>query len=196
MSRPRFMVFKLKELRLPLIMVMIAVAAVVFFMYANKPATETFAPSNTHEDGVYIASLSLTDAYFDVVVNVEDSLITSIALENIDENEMSIYPELASSISFLNDYVTATQSLELPGADNLSVSTVLLMDAVQVALSDDPEAMLTTTYLNPSTIDLSVQESLAEDAGEEINEEFTEDLIMDLTEEILEENLLELSENE
>ena len=182
MSRPRFLVVKLKDLRLPLIMVMIAVAAVAFFMYTKKPATETFAPSESYEDGLYIASLSLTDAYFDVVVSVEDRQITSIQLDNIDEMEMAIYPGLLASISFLNDYVTTTQSLELPAADSLSVSTMLLMDAVQVALSDDPNATLTTRYQNPTLTNLSTDLEM-EDMSEEVN-----------SDQVLEENVEEIGE--
>lgn len=160
MSSPKFMVFKLKDFKLPGIMLLIAIAAFAFFMLSgNNDTAQTFAPSDGYEDGTYIASISLSDAAMDLVVNVENQMISSIALEGFDENERTIYQDLNYSISFVNDYVTSTQSLELPDTNNTSYSTALLMDAVRVALSDDQTAQLTTTYQMPLLENLSASET-------------------------------------
>lgn len=157
MSSPKFMVFKLKDLQIPIIMLLVALAVFSFFMLTSDKAdaTESFSPSHTYEDGMYVASIALTDADLDVIVDVKDNQITSVTLEGFDETEKAIYQDFDKSISFINDYVTATQSLELPKTETLSVSSGILMDAVRIALSDDQQASITTSYETPVVENIS-----------------------------------------
>jgi len=146
MSSPKFMVFKLKDLRIPIIILLIAVAVFVFLLFRNKTATQTFAPSDTYQDGKYIAGISLSDAQMDLIVEIKDSKIASVSLDGLDEKTSTLYKDLASGIDYVNTYVTATQSLELPQNTNISPATTMLMDAVKVALSNDKNAQVTSTY--------------------------------------------------
>ena len=61
MSSPKFMVFKLKDLQIPIIMLIVALAVFSFFMFTSNDAdaTESFAPTTSYEDGMYIASIAL-----------------------------------------------------------------------------------------------------------------------------------------
>ncbi|MEG0012831.1 MAG: hypothetical protein RR618_00900 [Cellulosilyticaceae bacterium] len=172
MSKPRFMVLKLRDLKLPGIVLLVAIAAFAFFMMrGNGDAAETFSPADTYEDGKYIASITLSDAVMDLVVDVKDNMISSIALNGFDENERTVYGALNDSISFVNDYVTSTQSLELPETDNISYSTSLLMDAVRVALSDNDDETITTTYQAPLLENLSADTNVVTDPQTEVSEE-------------------------
>ena len=146
MSNPKFMVFRLKDLKIPLIILLIAAALFVFLLFKNKNATQTFAPSDTYQDGKYIAGISLSDAEMDLIVEVEGSKITSVSLEGLDEKTSALYKDLAYGIDYVNTYVTATQSLELPEATNTSAATHMLMDAVKVALSNEKNAQISSTY--------------------------------------------------
>lgn len=146
MSNPKFMVFKLKDLRIPLMIVLIAVALFMFLLFKNKNATQTFSPSDTYQDGKYIAGISLSQAEMDLVVEVYDSKITSISLAGLDEKTSTLYKDLVYGIDYVNTYVTATQSLELPVNTSASAATHMLMDAVKVALSDDEGTQITSTY--------------------------------------------------
>ncbi|MDF2594110.1 MAG: hypothetical protein K0R69_451 [Clostridia bacterium] len=166
MSNPRFMVFKLKDLRIPLIIVCIAVALFVFLLFRNKDAAQTFAPSDTYQDGKYIAGISLSDAEMDLIVEVKDSKIASISLAGLDEKTSTLYKDLAYGIDYVDTYVTATQSLELPQNTNASAATNMLMDAVKVALSDDEDMQITSTY---EKVDLINAESAANISLDEIN---------------------------
>lgn len=177
MSRPKFMVFKLNDLKIPFIMLLVAIAAFSFFMLkGNNDTTPTFAPDNSYEDGMYIASISFTDADMDLVVEIKDKQISSIALDGFDEAERALYSGLNESISFVNDYITSTQSIELPETSNVSASTSILMDAVKIALSEQSDAVLTTTYEVPLL--------------EAITEEISEDMAADKSEEALSEDTL------
>ena len=145
MSSPKFLVFKLKDLRIPALVLLVLIALFAFLIVKNK-TTQTFAPSNGYEDGQYIAGITLSDADMDLVVEVKDHNIVSISLSGLDETSSALYKDLITGIDYINTYVTATQSLELPESGNTTTATMLLMDAVKVALSDDANASLNTTY--------------------------------------------------
>lgn len=172
MSSPKFMVFKLKDLKIPFIMLLVAIVAFSFFMLKGRnDTTPTFAPDNSYEDGMYIASISFADADMDLVVEIKDKQITSISLDGFDDTERSLYSGLNDSISFVNDYVTSTQSIELPETKNVSASTSILMDAVKIALSEQSDAILTTTYEVP------LLEAITEEVPEDMVEGQSEDAI-------------------
>lgn len=145
MASPKFLVFKLKDLRIPALILLIVVALFIFLIFKNK-TTQTFAPSDGYQDGKYIAGITLSDADMDLVVEVQDNSIISISLSGLDESSSTLYKDLLSGVDYINTYVTATQSLELPQNGNTTTATMLLIDAVKVALSDDANASLSTTY--------------------------------------------------
>ena len=145
MSSPKFMVIKLKDLRIPILIFLVVIALFVFLLIKNK-TTQTFAPSDNYQDGKYIAGIALSDANMDLVVQVKDHAIASVSLSGLDESSTTLYKDLVSGIDYVNTYVTTTQSLELPANANTSPATNMLMDAVKVALSDNDSASITSTY--------------------------------------------------
>lgn len=174
MSSPKFLVFKLKDLRIPALILLIIVALFAFFMVKNK-TTQTFAPSDGYEDGKYIAGITLSDAEMDVVVEVTDHTIASISLSGLDETTSALYGDLVSGIDYINTYVTTTQSLTLPQSGEQSIARMILMDAVRLALSDQDQegTRITHTYEN---LDLSMPNSLTTDdifVDEFSDEDFT-----------------------
>lgn len=187
MSGPKFMVFKLSDLKIPVIMLLVAIVAFTVFMWSGNDVAATFAPDDSYADGMYIANIAFTDADMDVVVEVKDKQIISISLDGFDETERTLYKDINSSVSFVNDYITSTQSVDLPETSNISASTSILMDAVRVALSEDNKAVLTTTYevplLEAITEETSTDDALAEDTvSEEASVEddtATEDVMSD-----------------
>lgn len=184
MSHPKFLVFKLQDLKIPFIMLVVAAVAFSVFMLSSDDTTATFAPDDSYEDGMYIANIAFTDADMDLVVEVKDKQIKSISLDGFDETEKTLYKDLNESIPFVNDYVTSTQSLDLPETSTISASTSILMDAIKIALSDNKDAVLTTSYevplLEAITEETADGESLEEETPNEEalqEEEATEDVI-------------------
>ena len=161
MSNPKFLVFKLKDLRIPALILLIVIALFAMLIVKNK-TTQTFSSSDGYDDGKYIAGITLSDAEMDLVVEVQDNNIVSISLSGLDETSSILYEDLMTSVDYINTYVTATQSLQLPQNGNTTTATMLLMDAVKIALSDDNTASLTTTYEKvsfPSSKELSAVEN-------------------------------------
>ncbi|OOB76935.1 MAG: hypothetical protein BEN19_03325 [Epulopiscium sp. Nuni2H_MBin003] len=158
MSRHKFMVINLHDIKVPAIMLGVAAICFTGFLMFSGDAdagevAEVFSPSTMYEDGTYLANLAFSDANMNLVVTIEDETIVSVSLEGFDEAERALYSDINSSIDFVNDYVVATQSIELNDTDNVAVSTSILMDAVGVALSSEPDAILSTTY-KPSMIEV------------------------------------------
>jgi uncharacterized protein with FMN-binding domain len=176
MSHARIMVFKMRDLQLPAIMLLVALAVFTYLLFANKTPTveETFSPSIKYTDGQYTASISLADADIDLIVEVNNHQITSVSLDNFTDAEKAIYKDIASTISFVNDYVLSTQSAELPATENISTASVLLMNAVKIALSEDQSASYTTTYQTPMIEELSTVED-----GMETEETLSEELLIE-----------------
>ena len=167
MASPKFLVFKLKDLKIPALILLVVVALFIFLIFKNK-TTQTFAPSDGYQDGKYIAGITLSDVDMDLVVEVQDNSIVSVSLSSIDETSSPLYEDLILGIDYINTYVTATQSLDLPTNRTMTPATMLLMDAVKVALSDDQNASLTTTYdkvdLTPNentSVDTTAQDNIA-----------------------------------
>lgn len=135
MSGPRFMVFKLKDLWVPVIVTIIAILMVVFFVSRLTVAKPTFAPQEDYTDGVYVAKISLDNADFNVAVSIHKNSITAIELRNMDEKAKLMYPLFEPSIAYINDHVTKTQSLDIPEFTEAKQTTAFLMGAVKDALS-------------------------------------------------------------
>lgn len=165
MSSPKFMVFKLRDLKIPLLILLIAVLLFVFLTFRNKSAAQTFAPFESYQDGKYIAGISLSDADMDLVVEVQDNTITSVSLSGLDESSSALYTDLVASLDYVNTYVTSTQSLELPETNYVTATTQMLMDAVKVALSTDENTEISSTYqkIDLTNTDLTNTNALEDD---------------------------------
>ncbi len=146
MSSPKFLVFKLKDLKIPVLIILVAILLLIFLLFKNKTSAQTFAPSDTYQDGQYIAGISLADTTMDLIVQVKNGEFSSVSLSGLTEGSTELYNELVSGIDYVNTYVTATQSIELPTNATTSPATNMLMDAVKIALSDDAHAQILSTY--------------------------------------------------
>ncbi len=169
MSSPKFFVFKLKDLKIPVLIILVAVILLIFLLFRNKASAQTFAPSDTYQDGQYIAGISLADTTMDLVVQVTDGQIASVSLDGLTEGSTDLYNDLISGIDYVNTYVTATQSIELPANATTSPATNMLMDAVKIALSDDEHAQILSTY---EKLDVTDQDEVFVD--EFSDEDYTE----------------------
>lgn len=169
MSSPKFFVFKLKDLKIPVLIILAAILLLIFLLFRNKASAQTFAPSDTYQDGRYIAGISLADTTMDLIVQVTDGQITSVSLNGLADSSTSLYDDLVSGIDYVNTYVTATQSIELPANATTSPATNMLMDAVKVALSDDANAQVLSTY---EKLDITDQDNIFVDEFSE--EDYTQ----------------------
>ncbi|ONI43637.1 hypothetical protein AN641_09380 [Candidatus Epulonipiscioides gigas] len=153
MSRHKFIVINLREWKVPLLM--FGITSFCFVSYLSLSAESNnintigvISHATAYEDGIYKVNLTMDDTVIGLVVTVEDESIVSVNLENFDDKERATYPDINKSIGDVHDYVVSTQSITLPETENISEATRLLMDAIGVALSQEP-IILKTTYQAP-----------------------------------------------
>lgn len=146
MSKPKFMVFKAKDLWVPVIMTIIAILLVVFFVSKFTATKPTFAPQQDYSNGDYIAKISLDNAEFDVAVSIHKNAITSVELRNMDEQAKMLYPLFEPSIAYINNEITKTQSLDIAEFPDAKETTAFLISAVKDALSLNDKAVKTPEY--------------------------------------------------
>lgn len=135
MSKPKFMVFKLKDLWIPVIVTIFAIVMVVFFVSKLTATKTTFLPDQGFNDGLYLAEISLDNADFNVAVSIHKNSIKSIELRNMDEQAKLMYPLFEPSIAYINDQVTKTQSLEIEEFAEAKETASFLMSAIKDALA-------------------------------------------------------------
>ena len=135
MSKPKFMVFKLRDLWVPVIVTIVAVLMIVFFVSKFSAAKPTFAPQEDYSNGDYVTKISLDNADFNVAVSIHKNAITSVELRNMDEQTKMMYPLLEPSMEFINAQVTKTQSLDIAEFEPAKETTAFLIAAVRDALS-------------------------------------------------------------
>ncbi|MGL4363422.1 MAG: hypothetical protein ACRCSG_09215 [Cellulosilyticaceae bacterium] len=184
MSRSKFMVVKLSDLKVPFFILVLVIAAFSIFMLKNNDAEATFAGENNYKDGLYIANLAFADADLDVVVNVADQKIIDVALSDFDETEQTLYKDLADSIDFINAYVTNTQSIELPTDIELTASTGILMDAVSIALSEQADATLKTSYQLPILEELTADSEVSTEDAANVDGDLADDVTIDMNDDV------------
>lgn len=141
MSKPKFMVFKLKDLWVPIIITIFAVIMVVFFISRFTATKATFSPDEAFNDGLYVTEIALDNANFNVAVSIHKNSIKSVELRNMDEEAKLMYPLFEPSIAFINEEVTKTQSLEIGEFEPAKETTEFLMSAVRDALSLNEETV-------------------------------------------------------
>ena len=146
------MVFKLKDLWVPLIVTVVAIIMVVFFFSKLTATRATLAPDSGFSDGLYVAEIALDNADFNVAVSIHKNSIKSIELRNMDEDAKIMYPLIEPSIAYINEQVTKTQSLEIDDFAEAKETAAFLMSAVKDALAipDETVDMIETNFSIPA----------------------------------------------
>ncbi len=148
MSSPKFMVFKLKDLKIPVLIFAVVIVLLLVLFLKNK-TTQTMAPmslSSSHQDGKYMSHISINDLEFDLVVEIMNNEFESVSLEGLDSVSTPFTDSLAEGIDYVNTYVVTSQNTILP-TNTVSTPTVdMLFDAIHIALSEEDDASIMTKY--------------------------------------------------
>lgn len=155
MAKPKFMVFKLKDLWLPVIVTIFAIIMVVFFISKLTATKATFSPDQGFNDGLYVAEISLDNADFNVAVSIHKNAIKSVELQNMNEDAKLMYPLFEPSMAYINEQVTKTQSLDIEEFAQAKETTAFLMDAIKSALALPEETVnhLESNITSDNTVD-------------------------------------------
>lgn len=148
MSSPKFMVFKLKDLKIPVLIFAVVIALLVVLFLKDK-TTQTMAPmslGNVHPDGKYISHISVNDLEFDLVVEIMNSEFESVSIEGLDSASTPFTESLTEGIDYVNTYVVTSQNTILPTNTSSTPTVDMLFDAIHIALSEEKDASMMTKY--------------------------------------------------
>ena len=150
MSKPKFIVFKLKELLITAALVLFAVVLVVFVISliamgnestpkligpSQKPdSTKTSAP--LYYPGVYTTSMEMNDTTIHLELVCDENHINSVRLINLDEAVTTMYPLLTPALEDLELQLSLDVPLEeLQLTEGSTYTQTILIEAIEQTLA-------------------------------------------------------------
>lgn len=147
MSKPKIMVFRMRELIYTIIFAVLAIILLilVFFMFRPKEATKEMeksasapgkAQESTYRAGVYRTSLTLSDHAVDVEVTVDDNQINGIRLVNLGESVAAMFPLVEPAFDELAKQICESQSTDgITCSQENKYTSQILFQAIQNSLA-------------------------------------------------------------
>ena len=150
MSKPKFVVFKLKELLLTAALVLFAVALVVLVIVlvsmGNESTPKLMGPSKTHDStetsaplyypGVYTTSMEMNDTTIHLELVCDENHINSVRLINLDEAVTTMYPLLTPALEDLELQLSQDVPIEeLKFTDGSTYTQSILIEAIEQTLA-------------------------------------------------------------
>jgi uncharacterized protein with FMN-binding domain len=126
-------VFKLKEVIYTALFAIVGLILLIMLIHHFIP--KKTEPVMFYQAGTYITSIALDHTKVNVAVTLKDNEITSIELIDCDEIAKTMYPLLESSVSYLNDEITRTQSTDIKPNPEAVETTQLLLQGIEHALA-------------------------------------------------------------
>ena len=150
MSKPKFVVFKLKELLLTAALLLFAIAIVVLVIVlvsmgnestpklmgpsANHDSTETSAP--LYYPGIYTTSVEMNDTTIHLELVCDENHINSVRLINLDEAVTTMYPLLTPALEDLELQLSQDVPLEeLKLTEGSTYTQSILIKAIEQTLA-------------------------------------------------------------
>jgi uncharacterized protein with FMN-binding domain len=139
-SKPKIVVFHLKELIYTAIFVILGILLVLLlvFMFLKPKADDNNGDvtASKYVPGVYTSSLVMNNASMEIEVIVDEDHINSIRLVNVDEAVTTIYPLIKSSIESISEQIVENQSLDnITYPDENKYTSLTLIDVIDKTLA-------------------------------------------------------------
>ena len=150
MSKPKFFVFKLKELLLTAALVLFAVAIVVlvisFVALGNESTPKLIGPSQKPDStktsaplytpGVYTTSMEMNDTTIHLELVCDENHINSVRLINLDEAVTTMYPLLTPALEDLELQLSLDVPIEeLVFTEGSTYTQTILIEAIEKTLA-------------------------------------------------------------
>ncbi len=150
MSKPKFVVFKLKELLLTAALVLLGVAILALVIAlvsmkkestpnlvgpsADQRSTETSAP--LYYPGVYTTTMEMNDTTIHLELVCDENHINSVRLINLDEAVETMYPLLTPALEDLELQLSLDVPVEeLKFTEGSTYTQTILVEAIELTLA-------------------------------------------------------------
>ena len=138
-SKPKIMVFKMRELIYTGIFVVLGIVLMILLILMFRPQKEEPAktPISTEKytAGVYTSPITLGNTVLDVEVTVDGNHINSIRLNNLSETVSAMYPLVEPAIEELARQIVERQSTkDITWEGSGKYTAQVLLGAIEKAL--------------------------------------------------------------
>lgn len=137
-SKPKIVVFHLKELIYTVIFVILGILLILLlvFMFLPKDQDDNGDAVSKYVSGTYSSSLVMNNASMEIEVIVDEDNINSVRIVNLDEAVTTIYPLIESSIESISAQIIDTQSLDnITYSEDNKYTSLTLIDAIERTLA-------------------------------------------------------------
>ena len=138
-SKTKIVVLHQKEVIYTAIFILLGILFIFLMLFMFLPGRSdksNNAPSDAaYRPGVYTTSVQLGEKTMDIEVYVDENIIHSIRMVNLDESIATLYPLMEPAFENLVTQIYETQSLENITYDSDSKYTsLLLLEAIEASL--------------------------------------------------------------
>ncbi len=134
-KKAKIVVLHMKELIYTGLFLILGILFVVIIvlMFSGKDSESV---SNTlYTPGQYTTTLTFNGSVVDVKVTVDETSITSISLDHLEESVSVMYPLMEPALEELSAQIIETQSLDnISYAEDRQYTSMLLLDAIASSL--------------------------------------------------------------
>ncbi len=138
-AKTKIVVFRLKELLLTAVFVILAVILIVLLILivSGKSREKSSAVSAlTYSPGIYTSSIILSSNPVDIEVVVDENRIKSIDLLNSSDAVTAMYPLITTSFEEVSEQIIKNNSTDhVTYSEDSKYTSVVLINAIEQALS-------------------------------------------------------------
>ena len=142
-KKAKIVVLHMKELLYTGLFLILGILFVVIIILMFSGKNSNLVSNDKYTPGQYTTTLTFNGNVMDVMVTVDETSITSIELDNLEESVSVMYPLMEPTLDELSAQILETQSLEnLSYGEDNQYTSMLLLDAIASSLEQakNPEA--------------------------------------------------------
>ena len=134
-KKAKIVVLHMKELIYTGLFLILGVLFVVIIILMFSGKNSGLVSNSKYTPGQYTTSLTLNGSVVDVKVTVDDTAITAIELEHLEDAVSVMFPLMEPTLEELSSQIIETQSLEnISYAEDRQYTSLLLLDAIASSL--------------------------------------------------------------
>lgn len=134
-KKAKIVVLHMKELIYTGLFLILGILFVVIIVLMFSEKNTQSAQSTLYTPGQYTTTLTLNGSVVDVMVTVDETSITSIDLNHLEESVSVMYPLMEPALEELSAQIIQTQSLDnISYAEDRQYTSMLLLDAIASSL--------------------------------------------------------------
>ena len=134
-KKAKIVVLHMKELLYTGLFLILGILLVIILVLMFSGKDSDTASQTLYTPGQYTTSLTLNGSVVDVKVTVNETSITSIQLDHLEESVSVMYPLMEPALEELSSQIIETQSLDnISYAQDRQYTSMVLLDAIASSL--------------------------------------------------------------